>query len=142
EQRYHRLKSKLHNRAAGAGVVWGFGLGKQSDQVWVQPGYGVDCCGNDLTLTTTYRVEVAALVADPAAAALVRRRGPQRLHLLLEYVECPSHPRPVHGDPCAPRSKQCETSRVRETVRLRLVPPRDYHASGPIARFLGEVSEL
>ena len=144
EQRYHRLKSRLHNRAAGAGVVWGFNVGRQGDAVCVTPGYGVDCCGNDLALTTMYEVQIAALLADPAAAPVVCTRGPHRMHLLLEYVECPSEPRPVHGDPCAPQAR-CEMSRIREAVRLRLVPPRDYHVakeSGPIGRFLDEVNDL
>jgi hypothetical protein len=144
EQRYHRLKSRLHNRAAGAGVVWGFKVGRQGDAVCVTPGYGVDCCGNDLVLTTMYEVPIAALLADPAAAPVVCARGPHRMHLLLEYVECPSDPRPVHGDPCAPQAR-CETSRIRESVRLRLVPPCDYSTakeSGPIGRFLDEVNDL
>jgi hypothetical protein len=144
EQRYHRLKSRLHNRAAGAGVVWGFNVGRQGEAVCVTPGYGVDCCGNDLALTTMYEVQIAALLADPAAAPVVCTRGPHRMHLLLEYVECPSEPRPVHGDPCAPHAR-CEMSRIRESVRLRLVPPRDYHVakeSGPIGRFLNEVNDL
>ncbi|MEB3260939.1 MAG: hypothetical protein VKP63_09970 [Cyanobacteriota bacterium] len=145
EQRYHRLKAKLHNRAAGAGVVWGLGIGWQGGQVCVAPGYGVDCCGNDLALTTTYRVDGAALIADPAAASLVRQPGARRLCLLLEFVECPSHPRPVHGDPCAPEVSRCEMSRIRESVRLRLVPPRDVDvdkASAPLSRFLAEVAGL
>ena len=145
EQRYLRLKFRLHNRASGAGVVWGLGVGLQGGQVCVLPGYGVDCCGNDLALTSTYRVDGAALIADPAAASLVYQRGPQRLHLLLEYVECPSDPRPVHGDPCAPEASRCEMSRIRESVRLRLVPPRDCDSGtdkGPIGRFLAEVREL
>jgi hypothetical protein len=144
EQRYHRLKSRLHNRAAGAGVVWGFNVGRQGDAVCVTPGYGVDCCGNDLALTTIYEVPIAALLADPAAAPIVCTRGPHRVHLLLEYVECPSDPRPVHADPCAPQTR-CEMSRIRESVRLRLVPPRDYPVakeSGPIGRFLNEVNDL
>jgi hypothetical protein len=145
EQRYHRLKARLHNRASGSGVVWGLGVGLESGRVCVLTGYGVDCCGNDLTVTTTYWIDVAALLADPAAASLVRQRGAQRMHLLLEYVECPSHPRPVHGDPCSPDVTRCEMSRIRESVRLRLVPPRDYDAvreSAPIARFLNEVRAL
>lgn len=145
EQRYHRLKSKLHNRAAGTGVVWGFNVGRQGSAIWVLPGYGVDCCGNDLALTTTYKVETASLLADPAAAGLRSRRGLQRMHLLLEYVECPSDPRPVHGDVCAPEASRCEMSRIRESVRLRLVPPRDYEAakdSAPLTHFLNEVREL
>jgi hypothetical protein len=143
EQRYLRLKMKLHNRAAGAGVVWGFAVGKHADYVCVQPGYGVDCCGNDLALTTTYKVDIAALLADPAAASHVRhQRGAAPMHLLLEYVECPSDARPVHGDPCLPEANRCEMSRIRESVRLRLVPPRDCTESWPIKRFLEEVNLL
>jgi hypothetical protein len=159
EQRYHRLKSRLHNRASGAGVVWGLEVGKHGDSVRVLPGYGIDCCGNDLTLTTHYDVEIAALLADPAGAPALQGCGPQqydewrraqergehRFDLLLEYVECPSHPRPVHGDQCAPEASRCEMSRIRESVRLRLVPPRGYNAakeSRPIYRFLEEVGKL
>jgi hypothetical protein len=145
EQRYQRLKSKLHNRASGCGVVWGLNVAKQGSYVCVMPGYAVDCCGNDLALTSVYQVEVAALLADPAAASLFRSRGHQRMNLLLEYVECPSDPRPVHGDPCSPDTTRCEMSRIRESVRLRLVPPCDYDPakeSAPIARFLNEVRQL
>jgi hypothetical protein len=144
EQRYVRMKSKLHNRASGAGVVWGLGLGKQGSHLCVLPGYGVDCCGNDLTLTTTYKVEIAALMADPAAAPFTFERKPHRMYLLLEYVECPSDARPVHGDPCATDGSRCETSRIRETVRLRLIPPRDCDTphSVPIQKFLDDVRDL
>jgi hypothetical protein len=145
EQRFIRLKMKLHNRAAGQGVVWGFAIGQEGSHICVAPGYGVDCCGNDLTLTTVYRVESAALLADPAAAAFARQRGPHRMHLLLEYVECPTDPRPVHGDPCTPDASRCEMSRIRESVRLRLVPPCDFDVKGtsrPIHAFLEEVSSL
>ena len=145
EQRYARLKSKLHNRASGAGVVWGLGVGKHGSHLCVLPGYGVDCCGNDLTLTTTYKVEIGALMADPAGQPLSRQLGGRKMALLLEYVECPSNARPVHGDPCATDVTRCEMSRVRETVRLRLVPPRDCCdevSGGPLKRFLDEARDL
>jgi hypothetical protein len=145
EQRYHRMKSRLHNRAAGEGVVWGLAVGKHGTRVCVLPGYGVDCCGNDLTLTTVYEVEIASLLADPALCEVACQRGPQHASLLLEFVECPSHPRPVHGDVCAPDASRCEMSRIRESVRLRLVPPRDPAQcvdSFPIGQFLAEVKEL
>ena len=109
------------------------------------PGYGIDCCGNDLTVTATYKVDVAMLLADPALASMRMKQGPQRAHLLLEHVECPSNPRPVHGDSCSTASNRCEMSRIRETVRLRLVPPRDYEAakeSVPVQKFLDEVREI
>jgi hypothetical protein len=145
EQRYHRLKSKLHNRASGAGVVWGLNVGKHGDVVCVQPGYGVDCCGNDVVLTSMYQVDIAALLADPAAHLRGRGRAPVHMNLLLEYVECPSDARPVHGDPCAPEASRCEMSRIRESSRLRLVPPCDYDAakeSAPIQHFLDDVRRL
>jgi hypothetical protein len=150
EQRYLRLKSKLHNRASGAGVVWGLNVAKQGSAVCVMPGYGVDCCGNDLALTSVYQVDIAALLADPAASSVSRfinasRINSQRFSLLLEYVECPADPRPVHGDPCSPDASRCEMSRIRESVRLRLVPPCDYDAakeSAPIQKFLDEVRTL
>jgi hypothetical protein len=147
EQRYERLKAKLQNRAAGSGVAWGFNVAKQGDSVCVMPGYGVDCCGNDLTLTTVYKVPIAALLADPAAASALRanmQNDKTPMHLLLEYIECPQDPRPVHGDPCAPEASRCEMSRIRESVRLRLVPPKDCcdTQKNPVTQFVDEVQEI
>jgi hypothetical protein len=102
----------------------------------VFPGYGVDCCGHDLTITTQYRVPSNVLVADPAARPALSLRGNRTFHLLLEYFECPEGPRPVHGDPCSPETTACQMSRVRETARLRLVPPREFDDKGPLDRFL------
>jgi hypothetical protein len=136
EQRFFRLKMKLHNRAAGAGVVWGLCAGLDGNDVVVWPGYAVDCCGNDLTVTSAYRVDGPSLVRDPAGRSQLAQPGSHRLHLLLEYLECAEDARPVHGDPCAAAATSCEMSRMRETVRLRLVPPRDFDARGPIQAFL------
>jgi hypothetical protein len=112
------------------------------DALCVRPGYGVDCCGNDLVLGATYRVDADALLRDPAAASLLATSGTHYAHLVLEYFECPEQPRPVHGDVCAPEATRCETSRIRETVRLRLAPPCDVDRSGPIADFLEEIEAL
>jgi hypothetical protein len=142
EQRYMRMKLRMQNRASGQGVVWGLNVGKQGNTVCVLPGYATDCCGNDLTVTTLYKVDTATLLRDPAAAAALASGRPQRMHLLLEYVECPSDPRPVHADPCATGTDRCEMSRVRETVRLRLVPPRDPSTLGPIQTFIDRVRSL
>ena len=138
--RYVRLKNRLQNRAAGQGVVWGLPVQRHGNKVRVGPGYAVDCCGNDLTVTCDYDVDVATLLRDPASCHLLTE-GPRRLHLLLEYVECPEEPRPVHGDACSPQTTLCEMSRLRETVRLRLVPPRDHEPSGPIRGFLDRLKE-
>ena len=60
--RYLRLKNQLQRRADGDGVVWGLGLGRDGSSVCVQPGYAVDCCGNDSTrCTSAYKVEAATL---------------------------------------------------------------------------------
>jgi hypothetical protein len=92
-----------------------------------------------------YEVDMKALLNDPAAVPWLRKPGCHCLVLLLEYVECPSDPRPVHGDPCGAEVSRCEMSRIRETVRLRLVPPRECdgaEVSAPVHQFLKEVQEL
>ncbi len=140
ELRYLRIKNKLQRRADGQGVVWGLGIRRQGSAVCVQPGYALDCCGNDLTVTSMYTVDSATLLSDPAICNQVTGRQ-QCMHLLLEYIECPEEPRPVHGDPCFGSASACEMSRVRETVRLRLVPPRDYKPASPIQKFLSTLSQ-
>jgi hypothetical protein len=135
EQRFWRVKRRLTNRALGTGVVWGLRLRWDARRrIFVLgPGYALDCCGNDLVVECPTEVSEASLLAtaDPelrsassgfvtnAAASRVRRAG-----VVLQYVECPEEPRPVHLDPCAPPSSRCEPSRIRETTRLLLVPPR------------------
>jgi hypothetical protein len=138
ELRYFRVKNNLQRRADGQGVVWGLGLGRDGRSICVHPGYGVDCCGNDLTVTCTYKVGVAELLADPAICH-GGRGARECFALLLEYVECPEEPRPVHGEPCVGAPAGCEMSRVRETVRLRLVPERKRCLESPITKLLKEV---
>lgn len=142
DQKNVRLKRALMNRTLGQGVAWGLGVSLDGDAICVTPGYGLDCCGNDIVLSQSYRVDASALASDPAAAALVAARGPQRASLVLEYFECPQDVRPVHGDPCTTDGARCEPSRIRETVRLRLAPPCDVDDSGPIKTFLGEIDKL
>ena len=87
-------------------------------------------------------MDINALLCDPAAAPVLARTGKQCLHLLLEYYECHEEPKPVHGDQCSNDQSMCEMSRTRETVRLRLIPPRDYQSVGPIGKFLEELDAL
>ena len=91
-------------------------------QIGVRPGYAVDCCGNDITITSDYKVNTYSLVQDPAAAAELSEKGPHRMHLLLEYFECTGGPQPlsVHGDVCSSETTHCEMGRIRETARLGL----------------------
>lgn len=140
--RFFRIKNQLQNRAMGQGVVWGFSVRLVGNAVRVGPGYGVDCCGHDLTITCDYDVARATLLRDPAICALLRECGNCCLPLLLEYVECPESPRPVHAGSCNGEATACEMSRVRETVRLRLVPPRDQTPPNPLAEAVGDLLGL
>jgi hypothetical protein len=138
--RYFRIKNQLQRRADGQGVVWGLGLRREGRSICVYPGYAVDCCGNDLIVTCMYKVDAAALLMDPIICN--HRHGERQCFaLLLEYVECPEEPRPVHPEPCFGGAMPCEMSRVRETVRLRLVPPRECKPARPIPDFLKKLCE-
>lgn len=140
--RWTRVKQQMQNRAMGQGVVWGLKVDRDGHHIRVHPGYAVDCCGNDLVVTTPYCVDINTLLADPASKSALEGPEPHRMHLLLEYHECPEEPRPVHGDPCSPDVSSCEMSRMRETVRLRLVPPRDYEPAGPLKVFLDQIESI
>jgi hypothetical protein len=63
---YVGQKNRLHNRHLfGAGVVCGLEVTCDpcgDGRVIVQPGYALDCCGNDLTLSCPQVVDLNALV--------------------------------------------------------------------------------
>lgn len=161
EQRYHRLKRRLTNRALGQGVVWGLRLNwnEQKHSLALSPGYALDCCGNDLivecpieiseqqlwnTAQQNVKAELASQLASnttvpsntipPATSvggvvtadgseAAAKARTTFRACVVLQYVECPEDARPVHTDACGGPTNACEASRIRESVRLLLVPP-------------------
>jgi hypothetical protein len=82
---YVVAKHRLHNRFLfGEGVVCGLEVTCHpcgGGQVIVQPGYALDCCGNDLMLVCPQTLDINAMVRE------LRRR--------LLGVDC--------GDPCADR---------------------------------------
>ena len=84
-------KSRLHNRHLfGDGVVCGLEVTCNpcgGGTVTVQPGYALDCCGNDLLLTCPAELDINAMARD------LRRN-------LLGGYDC--------GDPCADKKKQPE----------------------------------
>lgn len=61
-------KNRLHNRhLTGAGVVCGLYVSCHpcgGAKVTVQPGYAVDCCGNDIVLECKVELDINALVRD------------------------------------------------------------------------------
>lgn len=162
DQRYFRLKRRLTNRALGEGVVWGLRLEWLAPKrsFALSPGYAIDCCGNDLVVEcpvelseqqllprsdaafqgveakVTSRAGIGPNAAEvPAPASDARRRA----CVVLQYVECPEESRPVHRDACAGPTGYCEPSRVRESVRLLLVPPPARPPLTPPEQFLDEL---
>ena len=156
EQSYWRMKRQLTNRALGQGVVWGLGVVWDPDSrcFTICPGYGLSCCGDDLVVECPEKVCERELI-DPCSEDFRRLLSnrfdlceddprPDRnveACLMLEYVECPEDPRRVFEDPCAQQAKGCRFGAVRETTRLRLVPP-PLPCPGPIERFCRHISEI
>lgn len=156
EQGYWRMKRKLTNRALGEGIVWGLTTewNAKSRSFTVCPGYGLGCCGDDLIVECPESVAESQLV-DPCSEdfrALLadkfdkcddcaRPDTPVPAALMLEYVECPEDPRSTYEDPCAETARGCRFGAVRETVRLRLVPPPE-ECAGPLDRFCSKIAEL
>jgi hypothetical protein len=148
EQRYWRMKRRLTNRALGTGIVWGLRLAWDAKQARfvLSPGYALDCCGNDLVVEGTRETTARELWerADPAVRA-PDPRNPQvsrRAGVVLQYVECAEDARPVHRDACAGPTSDCETSRIRETARLVLVPPPSPLPATPIEGFVDELEQF
>lgn len=68
---YVVTKNRFHNaRLFGAGVVCGL-LAEcgpcDSSQIVVQPGFALDCCGNDLVLTCEKTLDIAPMIRELAA---------------------------------------------------------------------------
>lgn len=158
EQRYWRIKRRLTNRALGEGVVWGLRLGVdiERQRLSLSPGYALDCCGNDLVVECPVETTVADLWtrADPALRGDgvvvshgngVRvpdsKAGERAACVVLQYTECPEDARPVHQDACGGPTSACETSRIRESARLLLVPPPAARPLSPPEEFLAALEK-
>lgn len=157
EQSYWGIKRKLTNRALGQGVVWGLNMtwNEKTRCFELCPGYGLSCCGDDLVVECPETVCEKDLI-DPCSEDFRRLladktdpcncdpdpNGPVEACLMLEYVECPEDPRQVFEDPCAENPKGCRFGAIRETTRLRLVPPPCPEPAGPIDRFCEKIAEI
>jgi hypothetical protein len=158
EQSYWQMKRRLTNRALGSGVVWGLSVqwDEKARAFTLCPGYGLSCCGDDLVVECAATVGERALIdicsADfrellkagtgPCEDTCDRPDGPVEARLMLEYVECPEDPRQVFEDPCATLPGGCRHGAMRETTRLRLVPPPCPPEPGPIERFCARIDKL
>ena len=144
---YMVTKYRLHNRyVVGSGVSCGLavtchpcGQGK----VIVQPGYAIDCCGNEILVPCPVELDINAMVrdlkfkrlgrdcGDPCKDTLEKGRDPSRKDcgvkadrycLYLRYCELPT-------DPIAPYSQDescntsCQPTRLREGFSFELRCP-------------------
>ncbi len=159
EQKYWTIKRRMTNRALGKGVVWGLRLDWDmlNRRFILFPGYGVDCCGNDLIVECEQAFDERKLIerADTCTKALISGRHmssdrcpkvtedrPRKVGVILQYVECPEEPKPVYKDACTTNVTQCEYSSIRESTQLLLVPPPSPTAPGPVNNFCSDVEAL
>jgi hypothetical protein len=148
EQVYWRMKRRLTNRSRGTGVVWGLCLSFNftTRRFRLSPGYALDCCGNDLVVECPIEVTDSELWQRADASLLAPSLGTANRQIkacvVLQYVECAENIRPVHRDGCGTSGSACEPSRVRETVRLLLVPECSEVACDPIVLFRRRVDAL
>jgi hypothetical protein len=148
---YTTAKDRLHNRYLfGAGVVCGLWVSCDpcgGSTVTVQPGYALDCCGNDLVLPCAATLDVNAMIRDLRAAQLGKDCGDpcagqgtatsgsqgttpvRRYCLYARYGEQETDPVAPYatGEPCGQAT--CEQTRIREGISFVLKCPAD--ASSP-----------
>ncbi|HMV68447.1 MAG TPA: hypothetical protein PKA64_16480, partial [Myxococcota bacterium] len=162
EQRYWRRKRQLTNRALGQGVVWGLRTEWLSGTgtVRVNPGYALDCCGNDVVVTECQLVPgsnlangqlpaVAAILAAARAEELVLQETDDdatvtpKAHLVLRYAELPEEPRAVCTNGCSTGgATRYEATRVRESAQLCLAPVPPPTNTSPVQTFLDSLQGI
>jgi hypothetical protein len=139
-QDYVLAKNRLHNRHLfGTGVVCGLEvLCKPCDtgHVTVQPGYALDCCGNDIVLDCSLPLDVNAMIRDlnrdhDCGQPCTEKQGkpnqgvatPREYCLYVSYCEQESDPVSPYAvdEPCGTPS--CQASRIREGIRFELRCP-------------------
>ena len=146
---YVTAKDRLHNRYLfGGGVVCGLWVNCDpcgGGTVTVQPGYALDCCGNDLILPCAVTLDVNAMIRDLRAAQLGQDCGDPCAGQGTAPAS-PGHQKPAatrhyrlyarYGeqatDPVAPYSTgeacgqvACEPTRIREGISFVLKCPGD-----------------
>ena len=138
EQRYFREKQKMYHRAFhGHGVVCGLKLSCDpycDNHVLVGRGFALDECGNDLVVceplhfdVTEGLHELGASLFEDEPEAKRRRPNPSRCsapecyQVALCYHEEPLDFVEPFGIDCDPKPGACEPSRIRETVKVKLV---------------------
>ena len=125
DQRNMRIKQQLQNRATGQGVVWALHSFRDG---------GADRCSTGLRSRLLWqryhhhqRLQSRRQLtgSGPRRSSRAFRKGSTSDALVARILRMPGGPwpGPVHGDVCSSETTHCEMGRIRETARLRLVPP-------------------
>jgi hypothetical protein len=146
-QHYVMAKNRLHNRyLVGKGVVCGLAVRCapcDSESVVVEPGYAIDCCGNDIVVCDPEPFNVKEYIErcfgqdKPDCDGPIRRppspcgEGPQEYCLFLSYKEETARPVTALVRDKGCQASRCEPSRVLETFRLDLVKQGDLPKGWP-----------
>jgi hypothetical protein len=131
---YQIGKRRLTNRYVfGTGVVCGLEVmpadPKTPRVVTVQPGYALDCCGNDIVLSCPYPIDVIDLIraakldcGNPCAGATDDQDRHHKYYLYVKYAECLSEP----VNPYSPgQATTCVNTRWQESCSFELrCPPQ------------------
>jgi hypothetical protein len=143
---YQNGKRQLTNRYVfGTGVVCGFTVAPAGPampgSVIVQPGYALDCCGNDIVLSCPFTIDVNAMIraagldcGDPCADAGDK---PRKYFLYVKYTEVPSEP----VSPYSPDgTTTCVNTRVQESCSFELrCPPQKPKLAADLAARLRQI---
>ena len=143
---YVTAKDRLHNRYLfGAGVVCGLWVSCDpcgGGTVTVQPGYALDCYGNDLVLACPAPLDVNAMIRDLRAARLgkdcgdpcadqapsaagQKARTVRHYRLYARYIEQSTDPVAPYATVESSGQGVCEPTRIREGISFVLKCPGD-----------------
>ena len=121
EQAYFLEKLRLHNRYLhGWGVACGFEVFIRDEFVVVEPGFAVDCAGNQIMLSTPMEAIVPS--------------DKRRIYIIAEYKEKKVNPVRVPGEPSRTEEDLYEMSRSQEICQLKfsdIDPSANHTDNGP-----------
>lgn len=155
-QRYVIEKNRLHNRyLVGTGVVCGLAVRCHPECngfIVIEPGYAIDCCGNDIVLCDAETFDVIDYLEqcqeeEPVCDDKIRNRQVKcddeikEYCLFLSYSE--EYIRPVtalvRDNGCS--NNRCEPSRTRESFRLDLIENKQLQKFTPPPNFWDKFAE-
>lgn len=139
-QRYVIEKNRLHNRyLVGTGVVCGMAVRCDPCDgiVTIEPGYAIDCCGNDIVVCEAQKFDVLDYLKscfkreEDGCQGKIQPppsrcdREPKEYCLVISYDELHTRPMTAMMRDNGCRTSRCEPSRTSEVFRFDLVEKGD-----------------